>query len=303
MKRILALVLATLNGLNGLIMLFDGPGWYARVPGVTDTGPFNPHFVQDIGAAFLIASLALGIGAWRTRYWPAAVAGAGFIAAHGLIHLVGVLIGHSHMPIFDLVAVVIPSALALYAAIPKEIAMRQFLARTMLRAFRKRYDYDTSYLDYMLDKAPDAFFKFARINKIARYRQVVPPEAYFAAKLVGALAEDCGPCTQLVVDMALEKKVPGDQIEAILNRKSAAMNDDTVLAFRFADAVVRRSGAEDEAREAVRALWGDRGVIELTLALQIGRMFPMLKAGLGFARECRRVTVGQNNVDVVKQAA
>jgi hypothetical protein len=76
-----------------------------------------------------------------------------------------------------------------------------------------------------------------------------------------------------------------------------------VLAFRFADAVVRRSGAEDEAREAVRALWGDRGVIELTLALQIGRIFPMLKAGLGFARECRRVTVGQHNVTVVKQAA
>lgn len=181
--------------------------------------------------------------------------------------------------------------------------MRQFLTRTMLRAFRKRYDYDTSYLDFMLDKAPGAFFRFARISKVARYREVVPPEAYFAAKLVGALAEDCGPCTQLVVDMALENRVPESQIEAVLNRKSAAMADETVLAFRFADAIVRRSGAEDEAREAVRALWGDRGVIELTLALQVGRIFPMLKAGLGFARECRRVTVGQHNVDVVKQAA
>jgi hypothetical protein len=35
----------------------------------------------------------------------------------------------------------------------------------------------------------------------------------------------------------------------------------------------------------------------------MGRMFPMVKAGLGYAKECRRVAVGGNNVDVVKQAA
>ena len=74
--------------------------------------------------------------------------------------------------------------------------------------------------------------------------------------------------------------------------------------FRFADAVARRSAdEEDEFRDAVRAQWGQKGVIDLTLALQMGRMFPMVKAGLGYAKECRRVTVDGNNVDVVKQAA
>ena len=68
--------------------------------------------------------------------------------------------------------------------------------------------------------------------------------------------------------------------------------------------MVRRAAEqEDEFRDAVRAEWGQKGVIDLTLALQMGRMFPMVKAGLGFAKECRRVTVGGNNVDVVKQAA
>jgi hypothetical protein len=33
-------------------MLFAGPFWYASVPGASETGPYNPHFVQDIGAAF-----------------------------------------------------------------------------------------------------------------------------------------------------------------------------------------------------------------------------------------------------------
>ena len=46
-------------------MLAAGPLWYETVPGVPDTGPFNPHFVQDIGVAFLVAGLALAARAWR----------------------------------------------------------------------------------------------------------------------------------------------------------------------------------------------------------------------------------------------
>jgi hypothetical protein len=182
--------------------------------------------------------------------------------------------------------------------------MRSWIARRTLRAFAKRYGYDVSYLLMMLNCSPAAFFKFALVMKAAAHREAVPIDASFAAKLVGALAEDCGPCTQLVVDMALEAGMPRDQIEAVLRRDPRAMNEATTLGFRFADAVVRRAvEAEDEFRDAVRAQWGQKGVIDLTLALQMGRMFPMVKAGLGYAKECRRVAVGGNNVDVVKQAA
>ena len=139
--------------------------------------------------------------------------------------------------------------------------------------------------------------------KAAGHREVVPLDASFAAKLVGALAEDCGPCTQLCVDMALEAGMPKEQIKAVLRRDPGAMNGATILGFRFADAVVRRSVDDEEFRDAIRAQWGEKGVIDLTLALQMGRMFPMVKAGLGYAKECRRVTVDGHNVDVVKQAA
>jgi hypothetical protein len=181
--------------------------------------------------------------------------------------------------------------------------MRSWIARRLLRKYGKRYGYDVSYLEMMLNESPAAFFKFAPIMKASAHREVVPIEASFAAKIVGALAEDCGPCTQLVVDMALEAGMARDQIEAVLRRNPRAMNDATTLGFRFADAVVRRSADDDEFRDAVRAQWGEKGVIDLTLALQLGRMFPMVKAGLGYARECRRVTVDGHNVDVVKQAA
>ena len=99
-------------------MLLDGRAWYELTPGVTDTGPFNPHFVADIGAALLVVGFALLARAWRPRYWPAALAGAGFLVAHGLIHVAGLLSGHSNHVAFEWTAVVFPAAFALWAALP-----------------------------------------------------------------------------------------------------------------------------------------------------------------------------------------
>jgi len=118
MQRLIAAILAIPTLFNGLTMLVAAPFWYASVPGASGTGPFNPHFVQDIGVAFLVAGVALAARAWRPRYWPAAIAGAGFLAAHALIHLVAIIGGHDHQAAFDLVAVVLPSAFALYSAFP-----------------------------------------------------------------------------------------------------------------------------------------------------------------------------------------
>jgi hypothetical protein len=107
----------------------------------------------------------------------------------------------------------------------------------------------------------------------------------------------------LVVDMALEAGMARDQIEAVLRRDFEAMSEDTALGFRFAEAIIARARNEDEVRDAVRTAWGEKGVIDLTFSLQLGRMFPMVKAGLGFAKECRRVTVGDKAVDLAPLAA
>jgi hypothetical protein len=118
MQRWLAAILAVFNIANGLAMLFAGATWWNSVPGVPDTGPFNPHFVQDVGAAFLVAGLALAARAWRPALWPAAVAGSAFLAAHAAIHLVMIASGHDRHIAADLAAVILPAALALYSAFP-----------------------------------------------------------------------------------------------------------------------------------------------------------------------------------------
>jgi hypothetical protein len=38
---------------NGVFMLVSPENWYFTVSGVTSPGPFNQHFVRDIGLIFL----------------------------------------------------------------------------------------------------------------------------------------------------------------------------------------------------------------------------------------------------------
>lgn len=86
--RWVAGLMALLLGGNGLAMLFAGLAWYDAVPGVTSTGPYNAHFVKDIGAAYLVSALGLGWFAWRPREgWPAMAAGAAFLTFHAAIHV------------------------------------------------------------------------------------------------------------------------------------------------------------------------------------------------------------------------
>ena len=86
--RILAGGLALVLGINALAMLFGSFWWYNAVPGVTATGAYNPHFVRDIGAAYLVAAGGLGWFAWRpAQGWPALAAAAAFLVLHAAIHV------------------------------------------------------------------------------------------------------------------------------------------------------------------------------------------------------------------------
>jgi len=116
MRRAIAAFLALTMGGNGLAMLAAGAWWYAAVPGVPMTGPFNPHFVKDIGAAYLTAGVGLGWFAWSLTPVArgAAMAGAAFLALHAGIHLVEAALdpmGAAHLA-RDFAGVILPPILA-----------------------------------------------------------------------------------------------------------------------------------------------------------------------------------------------
>ena len=89
-------VLAAATSINGVWMLGAPLHWYNNVPaGVPDYGPFNAHFVRDIGIAFLTVGAALGWAAVRpaARFELVAVA-AIFAVLHGVLHVLDTARGH-----------------------------------------------------------------------------------------------------------------------------------------------------------------------------------------------------------------
>ena len=119
MARVVCLILAVVLGANGLAMLFAGPWWYGVVPGVVATGPFNPHFVRDIGAAYLVVAGGLGwFAAKPEQGWPALVAGSAFLTLHAAVHVFDAVCGSKPLADVarDLAGVYLPALAAVAIA-------------------------------------------------------------------------------------------------------------------------------------------------------------------------------------------
>ena len=120
MRGIMAWILGIGLAANGLVMLGGPAAWYAAVPGVIDTGPFNAHFVRDIGVAYFVAGSALVWFAIKAAARPAAQAGAAFLALHAAVHLWDAAAGreHVHQLLIDGPTVFLPPVLAIWIAWP-----------------------------------------------------------------------------------------------------------------------------------------------------------------------------------------
>ncbi|WP_374472581.1 hypothetical protein [Phenylobacterium sp.] len=116
MSRLIAGGLAAIFIANGLAMLLAGHWWYGAVPGAPQTGPYNPHFVRDIGAAYLVAAAGLAWFAWRPlEGWPAAAMAAAFLTLHACVHVYDATCGVTPWRdvVRDLAGVYLPALLAL----------------------------------------------------------------------------------------------------------------------------------------------------------------------------------------------
>lgn len=112
--------MAGLNALflfgNGLTMLLVPLTWYRVVPGVSHTGPFNQHFVQDIGLIQMSLGAAFGIGifqvASRFPLWAAATV---WLCAHALLHFWEVAVGICPPSVIarDFLAVTLPALIGI----------------------------------------------------------------------------------------------------------------------------------------------------------------------------------------------
>ena len=168
----------------------------------------------------------------------------------------------------------------------------------MIDRFERQWRYDASYMRHILKGSPASFAKFSVLPFLVD-RKAAPAEALAAAGIVGTVAEDCGPCTQISVDMATAGGARPQVLRAILAGDEAAMGEDAALAYRFARASLARDlEAVEPLREEVVRRGGNRGLVALSLALMTARMYPTVKYALGYGKACSKVVVAGEDTAV-----
>ena len=118
--RYLAALIGLAFAANGAFMLAAPLTWYDTIPGVPTTGPFNPHFVRDIGAIYLACGGAALWFAWRpAQGWPALCSAAAWLTLHAAVHVYDAACGSS--PLADVQRDFV--GVYLFAAIPLALAL------------------------------------------------------------------------------------------------------------------------------------------------------------------------------------
>ncbi|CAN7659484.1 carboxymuconolactone decarboxylase family protein [Phenylobacterium sp. LjRoot225] len=181
--------------------------------------------------------------------------------------------------------------------------MKQRLAKLAIETITRRNGGDPDYAIALFAASPQALKRLGKAAELLSHREAASLEAAFAAQLVGALAEGCGSCVQIHINTARRAGISDDLIEAVLRGDDQHLTSDAALAVRFSRAIINRTDEEAEAREHVRERWGDKGVVDLTMATQTSRFLSMLKVGFGYATSCERLCVGQNAVEIRRPAA
>lgn len=112
----IAMLLGVLGLANGAFMTLTPETWYWLVPGVPDRGPFNQHFLRDIGINYMLIGSAFVYGALYVKYrlvlWIMPTA---WLAGHAIFHVWEVLVGicGPEALIVDFAGVTLPALLGL----------------------------------------------------------------------------------------------------------------------------------------------------------------------------------------------
>lgn len=276
---------------NGAFMLVDPSGWYQAVPTVRYTGPYNPHFVRDIGLAYLLSGTMLGYSALDPQgRWLAALSGNLWLSAHGIFHVWEVANGICSPDRFwrDAPSVLGPPtlvwiALAILFA-RQRIAPAGLPKGLMLRAVDRMSPGESPYFRELAGAPGRAFEKFAHLMPSTIHRYEAPADLFHMARIGATLVEDCGPCALTAAQGALRDGVDRDLINAALGH--ALPDGDLKTGFDFGQSIARQASEAFDLGDAIEARFGRDVRIELAMTSATVRAYPAMKRGLGLSKSC-----------------
>ena len=189
------------------------------------------------------------------------------------------------------------------AAIPESAGMPEQEAKTMTRYllsrlidhFERFLGVELPYLREIVTSAPGAMLPIGLFMPASSYGRHIPSDVLHMVRLGATKAQDCGECLQISVNIASRDGVSSSVLRAAVHGRIEHLSAALADAFLFGQGV--GSGLEvTPEREALRSRFGERGVIEASMAAATALLFPALKRGMGFAQTCdlEALTIGHS---------
>lgn len=147
------------------------------------------------------------------------------------------------------------------------------------------------HLRHLADVSLPAFFKLMLTGPAATHRRTASLDMLHAARIAATAHEDCGSCLQIAVNLARRDGMTAAVLRNLLNGQTSGLPESVGTAFQFARSVLNRDGQDGHWRTRLRENFGEEVVVELSLAIAMARIFPVLKRGTGFATPCGRVAI------------
>ena len=275
----------------GTFMLWDPYGWYQAVPTVRFTGLPNPHFIRDIGLAYLLTATMLGYAAWYPQgRWLAAFTGNLWLSAHGVFHIWEVASGICSPDRFwrDAPGVLGPPLIVWLAIgilfVRQRVVPAGLPKQLVLRAVDQMSPGESAYF-YEVARAPGhAFEKFLHFMPSTMHRHEAPSDLFHMARIGATLVEDCGPCAMTAAEGALRDGVARELVNAALSGNPP--KGDLRTGFQLGEAIARQQLEAFAFGDEIEAKYGRTVRLELAMTAATVRVYPAMKRGLGLAKAC-----------------
>ena len=180
--------------------------------------------------------------------------------------------------------------------------MMRALLHALIRKFETARRYDAAYLHEVVDASLRATWRFLSFERMSQHCEGVPKEAWFAARMAATLSEDCGPCTQLIVDEAVRRGVAPRVLSMLLRGQLPEEHGDAAFGFRYGKAVAGKAADASLLAEEAKRRYGERGAVSLAFGVATARVYPALKRGLAHGAVCQALTVGRETIVVERSA-
>jgi alkylhydroperoxidase/carboxymuconolactone decarboxylase family protein YurZ len=164
--------------------------------------------------------------------------------------------------------------------------MLQWIMERGIRGMEKQLGVELNHLRTMARVSPGLLGRVALFMPLLAYRRRVPSDLQHMAGIGATMAQDCGECLQIAVNVAVAQGLSPKLVEAAVRGRTDDLTELQALALRFGERASTGVDTEEE-RAELEAHLGEAGVVELASSVAASQYYPVLKRGMGLAHACR----------------